>query len=465
MTRRILHRRRLLRDAAAASATSLLPRGAAARPGRDLAADPLRPQVHLLPPSNWMNDPCGPCLHNGTYHLFYQHNPDATVPEHIVWGHAQSPELLSWRHDPVALAPSLPWDRDGVWTGSVVLDDGVPTALYTGVPGEQQCLATADDTLLNWRKAAAPLALARPPGHPLTGFRDPQAWRDGALWRLVLGAGVAGRGGRVLAYHSPDLRRWHYDGVVYEEPDTRDLVCECPDLFALGDAHVLLYSNRGTTHYLVGDLVGTSFKPRSGGRLDFGLFYAAKSLRDAVGDRIVFGWIGEDRSADQQRAAGWAGVMSLPRRLRLLADGTLAVGLAPVVETLPGGRVVSSVDRLDGAFAAPCLRLTATMRGRGSIALVGPGGPFVTISYDAGQKLLACNERTTPFAAGPEGASIDAVVDGSVIELFAGQATCLTVRSYRDPTGPLRLVLDGDIAPLIAHQLSPVSADRLTGGA
>ncbi len=30
-----------------------------------LAADPLRPQFHLLPPKNWMNDPNGPIFWNG----------------------------------------------------------------------------------------------------------------------------------------------------------------------------------------------------------------------------------------------------------------------------------------------------------------------------------------------------------------------------------------------------------------
>jgi sucrose-6-phosphate hydrolase SacC (GH32 family) len=30
-----------------------------------LAADPLRPQFHLLPARNWMNDPNGPIYWNG----------------------------------------------------------------------------------------------------------------------------------------------------------------------------------------------------------------------------------------------------------------------------------------------------------------------------------------------------------------------------------------------------------------
>lgn len=35
-----------------------------------LMHDPLRPQFHLLPAANWMNDPNGPMYWDGEYHLF-----------------------------------------------------------------------------------------------------------------------------------------------------------------------------------------------------------------------------------------------------------------------------------------------------------------------------------------------------------------------------------------------------------
>jgi beta-fructofuranosidase len=34
-----------------------------------LMRDPLRPQFHLLPPANWMNDPCAPRFFRGQYHM------------------------------------------------------------------------------------------------------------------------------------------------------------------------------------------------------------------------------------------------------------------------------------------------------------------------------------------------------------------------------------------------------------
>ena len=47
--------------------------------------DPLRPQYHLMPIKNWLNDPNGPVYYNGYYHMFFQYNPNAAVWGDIHW--------------------------------------------------------------------------------------------------------------------------------------------------------------------------------------------------------------------------------------------------------------------------------------------------------------------------------------------------------------------------------------------
>ena len=78
-----------------------------------------RPQYHFSPAANWMNDPNGMVYYEGEYHLFYQYYPDSTVWGPMHWGHAVSPDMVSWEHLPIALYPdSLGY----IFSGSAVID-------------------------------------------------------------------------------------------------------------------------------------------------------------------------------------------------------------------------------------------------------------------------------------------------------------------------------------------------------
>src|SRR5512142_631740 len=95
--------------------------------------DKHRPRYHFLPPANWMNDPHGLIQWNGTYHLFYQHNPNAAYWGPMHWGHASTPDLVHSQHLPTALAPTPGGpDHSGVWSGVAVDWDRLPTMVYTG---------------------------------------------------------------------------------------------------------------------------------------------------------------------------------------------------------------------------------------------------------------------------------------------------------------------------------------------
>ncbi len=155
---------------------------AQSQPG--LAQDPLRPQYHLMPPGNWMNDPNGPIWWKGKYHVFYQENPYAANWGQMHWGHAVSTDMVHWRHLPIALSPTPGGpDSDGCFSGSAVVNAGVPTIIYTGVqkaPHDQvtlrdagwslretQLLATAqDENLIHWKKRSTPVVAAPPGQYP-----------------------------------------------------------------------------------------------------------------------------------------------------------------------------------------------------------------------------------------------------------------------------------------------------------
>lgn len=314
-----------------------------------------RPLYHFLPPANWMNDPNGLIQWQGVYHLFYQYNPRSAAWGDIHWGHAASSDLVHWEHLPVALMPTPDGpDHAGVWSGCAVDWDGTPTMVYTGWtgPGEHVCLATGSDDLVTWEKHPANPVIPEPPaGLESLGFRDPCVWRENERWMMTIGSGFRGIGGAVLLYSSVDLIHWEYKGpliigdVRQIDPVWTGKMWECPSFFPLGGEHMLMFSAMDLepseslyTVYMLGAYQAGTFAPRMVAQMDGGdvYFYAPQSFCDERGRRIVFGWSREARTVESSLAAGWAGVMTLPRLLELDEQGGLLQRPVPEVELLRG---------------------------------------------------------------------------------------------------------------------------------
>ena len=473
-----------------------------------LASDPLRPQFHLLPAKNWMNDPNGPIYWKGLYHMFYQYNPGAAVWGDMHWAHAVSPDMIHWRHLPLALAPSPGGaDADGCFTGSAVDDHGTATIIYTGVKNsapeeatprdgvhtfrEVQCLATSSDTKLRtWEKWKQPIL--EPPNDPgLTGFRDPFLWQEGNIWYLGVGAGFRKEGGCVLLYRSRDLRKWEYlhplatgkwTGRDSVNPVDSGEMWECPDFFALGTKHVLLYSTAGSVIWEVGELDSkdTVFHVQKRGILDHGAYYAQKTQLDSLGNRVLWGWIPEKRPEAEFSAAGWAGCMSLPRLLSIGTDGDLEMRVASVADSLRAKTFVLPQQHVAASergaalkairFDNVCGELTwRTKAAASAFNLEDRRGTWWSLHLQPQDSRVKLTVNGTfvdlPATSAPE-REFQLFLDASVAELICDRKHALTTRIYRKPEGPLRIVLgDSDLAQITslqAWQLRSISSDRLT---
>ncbi|MBO8187098.1 glycoside hydrolase family 32 protein [Streptomyces sp. DW4-2] len=434
-----------------------------------------------------MNDPNGPFHRRGRYHLFYQYNPAAPVHANIHWGHASSADLVRWDHHPVALTPTPGGpDEAGCWSGCVVDDGGVPTAVYSGIDREHTglssiCLAVAeDDDLIEWKPVPAPVLTGPPPGSGVTMFRDPFVFRfGGRRWALV-GAGHADGTPSVLVYDCEDLYAWRFAGVLLDgrhpvaartaagrsaPPGSATTGWECPQLWQTpgGDwvlAVALWDGDPCSTAYLTGllalDRSGTlSFSPRTGGPLDHGRdFYAPSAFQHTEADRaLLWGWSWEARPQEDVDRAGWAGVLTAPRVVDVHPDGTLRVTPAPELDLL----------RAAGPFGTGPLPdaydLEIAARSPGTVGLLrSAAGAELTLRLDpaAGTVVLDRSEwpRARPGGSGPlvlrtrPGAelAVRVLVDGSLLELFAGDRATATERVYRRPDDVAELVVcQGDI--------------------
>ncbi|KAL2317926.1 hypothetical protein Fmac_031802 [Flemingia macrophylla] len=317
---------------------------------------PYRTSYHFQPQQNWMN---GPMYYKGVYHLFYQHNPEAaTFGDRIVWGHSVSYDLINWIHLNNAIEPSEPYDINSCWSGSATTLPGKeqPVILYTGIDNKKhqvQNLAMprnlSDPFLREWVKHSQNPVMTPPSGVEVNNFRDPStSWKgEDGKWRVVIGA-QNGDEGKTILYQSEDFVNWRVDPNPFYASDNTG-VCECPDFFPVfingstngvdtsvqnpSVRHVLKisYLRKQHDYYFLGKyfsdqenfipdvrLTGTS----SDLRYDYGKFYASKSFFDyAKNKRILWGWVNESDTTQDDIEKGWAGLQSIPRQVWLDKSG------------------------------------------------------------------------------------------------------------------------------------------------
>jgi beta-fructofuranosidase len=388
-----------------------------------------------------MNDPNGVCRIDGRYHVFFQYNPEAPVHGAMHWGHVSSTDLLHWQEHPIALKPRPELiDGAGCWSGCVVDDSGVPTAVYTANPDHAWNavigIARSDRSLMSWNQDQSPvLGISR--ASEIEEARDPFIFVHDGRRYAVQGAGEPSGRARVLLYGCDDLRYWSDLGplLTTDDPIAAQLapanLWECPNLFQVDGQWVLLLSLwrrrdgidfLAGVRYLLGDLVangrGWAFKATSGGVVDDGPAFYAPQVLTGPDRTLLWGWAWElGRSEQQITAAGWAGVLTFPREL-YLRNGVLCTRPATELEGLRLGNFTCTPGV---AFREHAFELIAS-------------GPVTLKLVQGGAGQLVSAVECTPTEP------VRILVDGSIVETFHGGASH-TTRAY--PTADSGWVVDG----------------------
>jgi beta-fructofuranosidase len=356
----------------------------------------------------------------------------------VHWGHVSSTDLLRWTEHPSALLPrAAQIDAAGCWSGCIVDDGGVPTAVYTANSDHawnaSVALARSDRSLVTWTQSETPV-IGPPDEEDIDEVRDPFVFEFDGRRYAVQGGGQREGQSQLLLYDCDDLEQWvelgplltMADPVAAEVADAN--IWECPNLASIDGHWVLLLSvwhwMDGThqldgVRYLLGDLVsrgdGLQFKATGGGVVDEGPAFYAPQLLAEPHRTLLWAWSWElGRDFGQIAQTGWVGVLTFPREL-FLRDGRL--GSRPATELTTLRR--ESLDHSPEGFTVPAFEVLA----KGRVTL--------TLGDDA-----AHEDVVTVTGTSDEPARI--LVDGSMVEAFAaGRST--TTRAYPTATSRWRV--------------------------
>ena len=408
-----------------------------------------RPQIHFTPAKNWMNDPNGMVYVDGTWHLFYQYNPQGNDWGNMSWGHATSTDLVHWSEQPVALTRD---ELGDIFSGSCVIDKdntagfgaNAMVAIYTSASGaQQQSIAYSTDGGKNFTRYS---------GNPVIkndddNLRDPKVfWHEGSKqWVMTLAKGWKMG---VEFYTSPDLKNWTHQSTFFTELSGRpSLQWECPDLIQLGDKWVLLVSvNPGGpilgsgSMYFVGDFDGKTFTADA---LDYPLWldygmdnYAGVTWSNTGSRKVMIGWMNNWQYAGAVPCSPWRSAMTLPRELKLIDYNG---------KPLLASTVVSEIDKIAGNWQtagtsldvkdAYQLRIKLNLDKNSTIMLGNSSDEKFTIDINAQDRRLTVHRTSAsgqtvfngtfsvpsmqaPLCVTESTVTLDIFVDQSSVEIF-----------------------------------------------
>ena len=466
-----------------------------------------RPLFHFSPKAHWINDPNGMVYYNGTYHLFYQYYPDATVWGPMHWGHTTSRDMVHWQEQPIALYPdSLGY----IFSGSAVVDVNNTSgfgkkgrtplvAIFTHhnpklekqnpQKTQSQSLAYSLDEGKTWTKYAGNPVLPNP---GITDFRDPKVRWYGPQKKWIMTLATKDR---VTFYSSPNLKTWSKESEFGKDAGGHGGVWECPDLFPLKhngkEVWVLIVNinpggpNQGSAaQYFLGNFDGKTFSAYSKQTkwMDYGPDNYAGVTFSNTGNRVMLiGWMNNWQYADKVPTASWRGATTVPRELGLSdVNKELYLTSAPVSElhaldgkttSLTSLAVNGSVDltaKTGGHYSTCKLELSAPATADFALVLANERGNELVIGYDRTANVYYIDRtksgrtdfekdfgkrNTVPRLSTDKTISLTLLVDVASAELFADKGLSVMTSVFFP---------DSDLTNLSIRSTSGLTVSKLT---
>ena len=438
-----------------------------------------RPKFHGQPAKGWTNETHGMTYYNGTFHVFFQKNGNGPYMARLHWGHITSTDLISWKEEPVAIAPGAnvggleAHDGKGCWSGAVFQDEtfnaGKPTILYTGVSNAKAYIwmaAPKDDNLTEWEKQGEIIESA---GNPCTpdcsdDFRDPYFFTAGGNKFIIVGSSNKSKVGTCVLYKYNGTN-WVYQGLFFSGTSkaAHGRFWEMPNVTPLADGKYLftctpLDMSAGVRTLCWVGTIGNDgkFTPDGGitsvqylelggiSRDGYGLLSPTIYQKD--GKTLMVGIVPDKLPTQNNYEMGWAHNYSLPRELSLDANGKL---LQKPYSGLTAMRTTTTVSVEESLLGSKAL-----VSGR-QIELLGEFTPTTgtcgfrflknaSLTYDAGTKKLTLDltgiTRTANDAGVYNGiyettlteslSKLHVFLDGSILDIFVNDKWAYSVRVF-----------------------------------
>lgn len=444
-------------------------------PSGRFAEDFHRPKYHAIPKSGWTNEPHGLVYFDSIYHFFNQKNANGPFLRNINWGHQTSKDLLHWKDTATVLWPESGYDQLNIWSGHLIINNGVPTIFYTGVDaGYKQtiCMAYSKDSLKTFIKHPSnPLIIEPPSEYMLKEFRDPYVFRENNTWYMIIGSGISTvpAKGTALLYKSQDLIKWNYiSPLIIGDPanDETGVFWELPVFQKLGDKYILMINRvplpgvPAKTLYWTGKFEKEKFIPDRllPRKLELINWFLVPCINyDEEGRLIAIGFIADHVPLSKQYKQGWTHTFSLPRVWHLKNDSILIQSPHPYLKKLRKSKVVFNnitlfpsgsnfLERINGfqlEIEAKISRINAMQAG----FVVGKSPDnkeYTRIYYDYNSARIVVDRTKSSMDTTLRGPLISerfvlpdtkeiewrVFIDGSVIEVFINNESAFTTRIF-----------------------------------
>lgn len=318
----------------------------------DYSNDNNRPNYHAIPDYGWANESYGLVFNEGKYHMFYQKNDVFLGISQQNWGHFTSVDLVDWCEENAVLWPTEGWDNFGIWSGdAVILNDGTPAVIYTGVNGIKAGIGTAisNDNYKTLIKNTSNPVISSAPSNVNMDFRDPYVWKKNNEYHMIIGSGISSVGGNVVYYKSSDFINWDYQGIAFQGNKNKGQgeFWEMPVLheFPNGKEMLLLQKTPdGTpaiTTYWIGQFENGVFIPdfEEPKKLEVvNGFLSPAVTKDNEGNVTAIGIIPDEVKAKFQMDQGWANLFSIPQVWELDNNNDIIIKPHPNLKNIRGDK-------------------------------------------------------------------------------------------------------------------------------